>query len=77
MRHMMKKLIPFMLALVMLVSCAAFAKAEATDEKTEAAAFAPERLSNPVVKNSPTAVMIKDSRTISAIRLPMIWLIVP
>ena len=39
--------------------------------------FAPDRLSNPVVKNSPTAVMIKDSKTISAIRLPMIWLIVP
>ena len=39
--------------------------------------FAPERERSPVVKISPTAVIIRDSRMISAIRFPMIRSTVP
>ena len=39
MKQIMKKLVPFMLALVLLVSCGAFAKAETADDAAEAAAL--------------------------------------
>lgn len=39
MKQIMKKLVPFMLALALMVSCGAFAKAETTDDAAEAAAL--------------------------------------